>query len=528
MITAVRLAARGSGAPPELRDGRKVLRAELDWVVSGPPAALEAIRAALPPAMVERLGSQLLLSFGNAVGQLELPGVGAIELVTGKLGEGDFEAMLEDVSRSAAALPFDVRTGVGLPHERRLLPEQHVLFHAFVYLRHVTSDRAPRHERLPEVFESIARDPHFVLARCGRSVPVERAAAVGPGALAAIVEGRVPLVAVRRSLGAPDLVRNLRGHAPERVIETRAERVYDTAENRFVKHFLETCRDLVSRVRQHVADRRGAFDVRVRAECDRIGAVLDRFRADRLFDEVGPLVHLPAGSTVLHGRRGYRELYRHHVRMRLVSRIPLDAERTLHELIELKNIARLYEVWSFFQVVSALKAELGAPSHAGRAKTSLSHVHLPNELEVRWPSGIAAVYNPSFSKSRPKNRRSYSLPLRPDIALFLPRSGGPELHVLDAKFKLRSRAASGATAEDPTRAKPADVHKMHAYRDALGARTAVALYPGSHPDIYFDQSGGAVGALPLRPGSHGPALAEWLQKLLVCSRPYERRQAVKE
>ena len=54
--------------------------------------------------------------------------------------------------------------------------------------------------------------------------------------------------------------------------------------------------------------------------------------------------------------------------------------------------------------------------------------------------------------------------------------------------------------------KAADVHKMHAYRDAIDdVVAAIAVYPGSdvraslYPRLNFAVVGG-VGAVPLRPG----------------------------
>jgi predicted component of viral defense system (DUF524 family) len=107
---------------------------------------------------------------------------------------------------------------------------------------------------------------------------------------------------------------------------------------------------------------------------------------------------------------------------------------------------------------------------------------------------------------------SYSVAPRPDITLTV----GDELHLLDAKFRLQSLSAAtiDAGADDDeaqtislakwTTFQPADIHKMHAYKDALGARrdqerqkvrSVWVLYPGD-VTAFFSETGGRVTAVP--------------------------------
>ncbi len=138
---------------------------------------------------------------------------------------------------------------------------------------------------------------------------------------------------------------------------------------------------------------------------------------------------------------------------------------------------------------------------------------------------------------------SYSVTLRPDITLTV----GNELHLLDAKFRLQSIGAAtiDSTADDDevqvvslrqwTTFQPSDIHKMHAYKDALDARrhqerqdvrSVWVLYPGD-ATAFFSETGGrvsvvpdhrsemiGVGALPMQPGREPVELRGALETML--------------
>ena len=128
---------------------------------------------------------------------------------------------------------------------------------------------------------------------------------------------------------------------------------------------------------------------------------------------------------------------------------------------------------------------------------------------------------------------SYSVALRPDLTVHVKRSGGQvEALVLDAKFKFSGErlagveTADGSVAPDSSdgadsepepirRAVVADLHKMHAYRDALGDVVgAFVLFPGNSGRAFRAEQGGreadGIGAVPLVPGGDGSALNKLL------------------
>lgn len=235
------------------------------------------------------------------------------------------------------------------------------------------------------------------------------------------------------------------------------------------------------------------------------------------------MVHVPVSSTVLQHRQGYREIFGHYSRMLLATKVPL-AQKVEQDLLEAKDIARLYEIWCYFACVRQLELLLGPPVAAGRLEAQITELMVPWGIAVQWQDGTRLLYNLAFSRSSRQQRYSYSVPLRPDIVLEVPYGPNAGIHVLDAKFKVQltkllvlteDLVESETLTEDRQGVfKPEDIYKMHTYLDAIPqARSAWILYPGS--DLRFfgreekttisteqrlPQVMQGVGAIPLKPG----------------------------
>ena len=227
-------------------------------------------------------------------------------------------------------------------------------------------------------------------------------------------------------------------------------------------------------------------------------------------------------------QRGYRDIFQHFVKLRLAAQVPFT-KKLLHTLLEGKDIAELYELWCYFAVVRELERLLGRPIRAQRPTIDPIKVRIPCDFEVTWSNGVRAFYNRSFSRSRDQSRFSYSVLLRPDICISVPRGENQELHLLDAKFKLdqldqlltesTDDADPGGDEEAANERrgtfKRGDLYKMHSYRDAIrDARSVWILYPGHEARFFaidgtcqedvkegFRQPIEGVGAIPLIPDS---------------------------
>jgi predicted component of viral defense system (DUF524 family) len=229
----------------------------------------------------------------------------------------------------------------------------------------------------------------------------------------------------------------------------------------------------------------------------------------------------------------------------LAARVPLAAD-LVRDLLEAKDVALLYEVWSYFAVIESVASLIGKPASAATPRTDAMQITIPWDLTCDWPDGTRLIYNPRFSRTS-KHRHSFSVPLRPDIALYVP--GGPNsgLHLFDAKFKLDNLGDVMAAEDDDESSKVAeaeerrgtftrgDLYKMHAYRDAIiSARSVWILYPGTETRFFSEAEGvvdhpnslpntlEGVGAIPLIPGGDSrTALRAVLARLLFGESPNE-------
>lgn len=516
--------------------GAAPLNAETRYVLQGPPHAIDAI-CEIQGDVCTRLDAHLaLVEFGNAVGFFEFPGIGRIEVRSGKWRQADFDAMLSELTRLASGLPFAHGTPAALPYERSVTASEDVLYHAFTYLRHIIlSEAAKPSEQLIPALRVILQEPHQRMLYTRRDVPVALVSRVDDRTLTQMVAagwgGGVERGGSSASTG--------RLRLPETVNERHVLSTHDTPENRFVLSFLSGIESVLDRMRRRVRQPgvRAVFRQRVEHDADEMERRVRPHRRNGLWSEVGRMTHLPAGSTVLQRRRGYREVFRQFVHWRLATRVPF-AKELVERFLEGKDIAELYELWCYFTVVQEMENILGRPSEASAPRVGAFSVTVDWECAVTWKGRAAVLYNASFSRLRSR-QYSYSAHLRPDIAIWVHSGPNEGLHLMDAKFKLEkldrllpAQADDVDEEEDVEERrgtfKRGDLYKMHAYRDAIPeARSVRILYPGSEDRFFSPKQGhtaslselDGVGALPLRPREEPLYLQQTLKRLLAGSAP---------
>ena len=423
---------------------------------------------------------------------------------------------------------------------RSVVTRSDVLYHAFLYLRYILSETTSREEQLLPALQLVFAEPHSRFERLQHSTPLDQVRHVSASSLVQMLHTPEKIVRVNNEAGRRlPLTHALRGHLPSTMIQAEVRHTVDTPENQFVLAFLQFAMGVMERMDMAVADSKSSlFFTRIRHDCEAMKRALAPTIQHRLWQEVGPMIHFPASSTVLQRRRGYRNVFRHFSKLRLGSRIPLSSQQ-LYDLVEAKDIALLYELWSFFSVVRAIEGILGPPSKANTIQVSALQSSVPHDFEICWKDGIRLFYNPRFSRSAQAKRRSYSVPLRPDIALEIPSGTHKGLHLFDAKFRLdpmkslllESEESIEAEASDERQGKfkQADLYKMHTYRDAItDALTVWILYPGTEFRMFSSDATvysvietlphilNGVGAIPLQPGETcDTSLDRVLRTLLV-------------
>ena len=491
MAYAVTVHRYGSGKPATRTDHGYRLQSEWQWVVEGRHRDLAEITNELPSTNWKWAGKKaLVLNLANSVGTVDLPHLGTVELITGKFGEDEFDAMLGELTESATTLPFSAgETGAGR-YAVSTAPRDEVLYHAFVYLRYILSERAPEGVRLLPALELILREPHRLWRTDRRDVRIEAMTRVDAHTpLELMTRTGTAVLTSSLSPSAERLARCLSGRLPEVVSERRIRSTTDTPENRFVKAFVGQSRTIIGRMRSAVGSlRRDAFRRSLLRDCDRMEASLMPIARHSMWEEVGRMVRIPFASTVLQRRRGYRRVLQHFSRIRLAPTIPVDQE-AMQDLLELKNIALLYELWTFFGLVDEITKLRGPPLRSGRLTSDHFRTDFAAGGTFEWASGLRLAYNQSFSRLRAGPRHSYSVLLRPDIALSIRHGPNAGLHLFDAKFRVHALTQVGLSGSDKDeddekgeeRAgsfKRGDIYKMHAYRDAIpDARSVWILYP---------------------------------------------------
>jgi hypothetical protein len=472
-----------------------------------------------------------LVNFGDYIGLLWL-GDQLLEIRSGKLDSDGFDALLQQITDRVSNLPFDINSPSFVPFAREDLNERDRLYHALVYLRWAMWFARPS---LEESWAQVVADPHRTLIREERHVTPWDARSIGPRTLERIVSH--PETWARIAAGSPlastalgSHLRDAQGRCyfPTDVVEVVAETCIDNPENRFAKYFIGLARELAERSRAMLMETQG-IDQRLLSDAEALAGQLRAMEGADFLRDVGQMQRFPVHSQVLQKRAGYRELLLHHQALVLASRYPIAAE-DLRRIIETKSASLLYEYWCFFEVAEQLAALLGRPTEARVSGDDL-HAFLAEGIKLVFPGGIELHYNRSFSRANSK-WKSYSVPLRPDIVLKV----GDTLHLLDAKFRVDPwdvsteldsaeldalEAADRAGVASKGWWKNADIHKMHAYKDALGSEgakvaTVWVLYPGTEHVFYATVPGAleGVGAVPLTPQGQSVELTRLLANLV--------------
>jgi len=355
-----------------------------------------------------------------------------------------YGALLDDLFTRIVTLPFVVSAPTSQQVEEAMRPP------GPIFALHFFTHEA---ERITSALRTIQAMPHRRLTTEPELLPVHAVTEIDPDALLDIA--RSPERWLQTAHARSPLAHRLRGHLPETIWQQLPRDTLDTPENRFVlgaaRQFAQGLGSL----------RRQSWWKSVpepqRRQLDLLGGALRRFNQDPKFAEVGAFGRPPSSSRVLLRKDGYRDLFALWGAYQRARR-PLFA--ALDAAMAVRDVATLYEYWVYYRLIDELAEITGATPVVALTASSESGIGWHSTARF-GPAGVLR-YNPPM--------RGYSLiGLRPDM-VWEPATGAPV--AFDAKFRLR-------TAYDGTdQWNEADLVKMHAYRDALDVRAAVAIYPG--------------------------------------------------
>jgi predicted component of viral defense system (DUF524 family) len=475
----------------------------------------------------------------------ELGGKLSAEVVCRKLHYFDeFKALLDALAEKATELLLAYDTPVSLSFG--LSQEQSRNDAALHFLmRYVMSPG-----QLPAAVAEILSTPHSRLIEQLEVKHIEE-----------IEEGQADLIVDHLDVsslgqGGP-LARFFGGYTPRALPQREMFESHDTPENRYTKAFLEHCQLLAQRLQGRMRARKRKAAER---EATAWGLRLDEVLQHGLWREVGPLGQIPANSQAMLRKRGYKELFRLDVALRLSLDLAWSHGSDLADGLmgDIRPVNQVYEYWCFFvlrEVLTSLCTERGGGNFLTVAADGL-RIQLVKgrrsecRFEFVGSNGIrlevSLFYNRRFLRARtprPDWSGSYTAAFDPDYSIVVrtPDATSHWLH-FDAKYRLERQLAEAmfeSGDEDESDApgdraadyeaelarvhKQDDLFKMHTYRDGiLSTRGAYVLFPGDgvggktldpspnffvrHPSALGGGSGQlvpSVGAFPLTPEGTG-------------------------
>jgi predicted component of viral defense system (DUF524 family) len=449
------------------------------------------------------------------------------------------DSLAEKVTELLLAYDAPVSLSFGFSHERA---QNDAALHFL--MRYVMSPG-----QLPAAIAEVLSTPHSRLVERLEDKPIEE-----------IEEGQTDLIIDHLDVsllgqGGP-LARFFGGYTPRELPQREIFESRDTPENRYTKALLEHCQLLAQRleVRMHARKRRAA-----EREASAWGLQLDELLQHGLWREVGPLRQIPAGSQAMLRKRGYKELFRLDVALRMSLDLawPQGAELADGLIGDSRPVSQIYEYWCFFVLRETLQSvctERGEGNFLAVAADGLRiQLARGQQSECRFEfisdNGthllVSLFYNRRFSRPRSPGSNwsgSYTASFDPDYSIVVrtPAGAAHWLH-FDAKYRLERQEAeamfesdaeedgtggTGATdyeAELVRVYKQDDLFKMHTYRDGiLSTRGAYILFPGDgvggqtinpNPNLFVRHPSAlgvgsrqvvpSVGAFPLTPEGTG-------------------------
>ena len=445
-----------------------------------------------------------------------------VEVMTGKITyEDEFKRLVEEIAQAQVQLAYEIGASSGLSLRASVLTTEDLpslLFH----LRRLMGA-----SELPAAIEAIIAAPFSATIWQDESRRGAPQKMPHPAAFAKQLRN------IRFQPGGP-LAGLFRGMSPEVIPGLRRVETFDVAENRYVKHFLLTLENLLTRLESACRDEKKlvALD-EVASWRELVGDWL----SFAVWRDVWDLSSFPSNSQRLQRSTGYQDVLAADMIIKQSLALPWTDTSIGSDLIlaDVKPVSDLYEYWCFFVVRSILQKSFGKDTLSGRGLTITSAYGLSVRLAAmndgrgciftlpNEQGELHLFYNRRF---RPTGNAqwgewsgSYSIDFDPDISIAIKlRSGQTHWLNFDAKYKVQRFLWSDAEGIGPAERsaqkeyKQEDLNKMHCYRDAiLGTRGSYILYPGTTDlkDLYVRRTAlprraeglPGVGAFALRPGN---------------------------
>ncbi|MFD2517041.1 DUF2357 domain-containing protein [Salinimicrobium flavum] len=432
----------------------------------------------------------------------------------------DYRFMLESITEHCTDLLMQVNSPVSQNFEPDFTKGSETLYQRFTFIKSVIDT-----EEFNEAVHRIITSPNSAWCRISEETDIRNI-------------GKLKNYHVRQFLTRSQRTHLGESHSlyskglsslPARIHSDLKTETVDTAENRFIKHalqsFLKLCNDIKTAVKQGTR-----IDKEVTATIEK----LEQHLHHTFFAEISRAQILKLNSPILQRKEGYREVLKAWLMFDLAARLVWKGGEDVYSSGK-KDIATLYEYWLFFTLLDVLKElfEISPKDLEDLIKPTNDHLSL--QLAMGEKRSIRGIFDQGIRKLRVNfsfNRTfsnngdhpapgSWTKSMRPDYTLsFWPAGISEEMaekeelivHIhFDAKYKIDNLVQIIDQDQDLNKEKKeqiqgtyknVDLLKMHAYKDAI-RRTggAYILYPGTETSERkgFHEILPGLGAFPVRP-----------------------------
>jgi predicted component of viral defense system (DUF524 family) len=311
----------------------------------------------------------------------------------------DYRAMLEDITEKCTDLVMQS----GAPAMHYFEPvygseeeKQRALYQRFAFIKSVVDS-----EDFAEAVHRVITRPVTRWTETEETVDIRRVRRFSRSNLREIANATN-----RSGLPESNYLNRHRGitSVPSRIASSRKTDSFDTPENRFVRHALETFLQFCSGIYAQAGHSTGLRD-EVKAVMVRLESHLNH----SLFREISRAQQLPLNSPVLQRREGYREVLRAWLMFDLAAKLVWKGGDDVYGGRK-KDVATLYEYWLFFHLLDLLQSVFSIE------KKSLSELLEVTDrgLDIRLRQGLhIPLYGVYENPVRNLNVRfSYNRPFR--------------------------------------------------------------------------------------------------------------------
>lgn len=450
------------------------------------------------------------LSFADRMG---LTRIGPINIVirSRKISEKDYRSLLDYVGEKFADLVFSFGTPSGVNYRKDRIGNDNPYIE-FLFLNRFLLGSPPQ---LDMISGLVLSEPHRKLACQYLMKPPGAVRSTPASSIQRMLTSSHCLVPVDpgRSIAGSSLARRFqektgRFHFPSELYCEEKYNTFDTNENRFVKFFLEHLIKSVAALQEGLSERnQGYLNPDIESKVSLLDQKLSCFLSAPLWKDVGQMTQVPTNSQVLQKKDGYRQLFRLHCLLHLLTGCDFDSQ-DFEDILETKKVSTLYEYWCFFVIKGILDRRSRPISTTRIVESDPVESKMIMGFRIDYANGVALWYNRSYRCPS----ESYSHDLRPDIAIVF---NSREI-IFDAKFKGKVEEDAGGVGSFDWD----EIDKMHTYRDALAnVDGAFILYPGGEtvPELFEVHGATAryegVGAFPLKPGQDGKPDTDQVSKV---------------